>query len=60
MKTDRPTVPCPSDQQAPLGPRSPLAAAAIAAGISPDDVRAFLTARYRFSATDCGLQQVSQ
>lgn len=42
-----PTVPCPSDQQSPLAPRSGLAALATAAGISADDVRGHLSSRYR-------------
>jgi hypothetical protein len=54
------TKPCPADQSVPVSPvRSALADAALAVGISADDVRAFLTARYRLISTDIGLVQVS-
>ncbi len=43
------TKPCPADQSAPVAPvRSALADAALAVGVSADDVRAFLSATYRF------------
>jgi hypothetical protein len=54
------TKPCPRDQSAPVAPvRSGLADAALAVGVPADDVRAFLTARYRLVATDIGLMEVS-
>ena len=54
------TKPCPRDQAAPVAPtRSSLADIALAAGVESSYVRAFLSSRYRFTATDIGLVQVS-
>lgn len=54
------TKPCPADQSAPVAPvRSALADAALAVGVAAEDVRAFLSSRYRFSRSDIGLVEVS-
>lgn len=53
------TRPCPEDQSKPVAPRSSLADVALAAGIDPDDVKAFLSSRYRLVRSDIGLTEVS-
>jgi hypothetical protein len=63
MQTPAPlpsTSPCPQDQSAPIAPdRSALADLLLDVGIEREVVRGFLSARYRFTSTDCGLMAVA-
>ncbi len=70
MATTNPTpstVPSPSDQAIPVRRPISLDQLALAQGVTPEHVgqyvrahAAFLSARYRYSRTDIGLQAVSQ
>jgi hypothetical protein len=61
MATQTTTKPCPADQAAPVSPtRSGLADVALAAGISADDVQAYVSSRYRYVRSDIGLMQVAR